>query len=428
MGNVVRGMSAMFVVAAVCFSADVPDGAPSMSRDTLIDNRDGQRYRMTVIGGQTWMAENLNYATVDGAGSWCYENKNSNCAKYGRLYDWETATEICPWGWHLPDVSEWDELEGWIAFVSGGRAGDKLKAKSGWKNRNDKDIVGTDDYGFSALPSGIRSNFGGGTEKGFGNATLKAYWWTSTLDKYNGAATRIIDAYGNYGYLLSADIRRKDDGYSVRCVMDENLSGAYALSLNAGTGGTVASFPAKSAYAAGKTVTISAYPKRGYVFVNWTGGKTADDNALTTTVVMTSNIAVTANFRRDATPPPGEGSFTDVRDGNVYATVKIGNQTWMAENLNHNTADGAGSWCYGNRLDNCDKYGRLYDWNTAMAGKAGTEENPSGVRGVCPEGWHLPSNAEWAELLDVVRGGYCDQSSYGLKLKSERGWESLSHR
>jgi uncharacterized protein (TIGR02145 family)/uncharacterized repeat protein (TIGR02543 family) len=382
------------------------------------DARDGQKYRVTAIGGQTWMAQNLNYEASDG--SQCHDNKKSNCAQYGRLYDWETAMEACPFGWHLPADSEWDELVGWVAFAGGARAGDKLKAKTGWRTIEGDDYKhGTDDFGFSALPAG--SGFYGTSR----NPVSNGYWWTATAEKQYGfkAYLRKIKSQGNFdlGYRVDTETAAKDKKMSVRCVMDENRSAAYSLTLKAATGGTVARFPNKMSYNAGKTVTISAYPNRGYVFVNWTGGKTANDTAATSTVAMNANMTITANFRRADTLPDGEGIFVDKRDGNIYTTVKIGIQTWMAENLNLNIADGAGSWCYGNSLDSCAKYGRLYDWPTAMAGKAGSKKEPSGVRGVCPEGWHLPSQGEWAELDKYVDDGKYFPGA-ASKLKSKHGW------
>lgn len=92
--------------------------------------------------------------------------------------------------------------------------------------------------------------------------------------------------------------------------------------------------------------------------------------------------------------------ITDV-DGNSYATVQIGEQCWMAENLNL-TKDSDGNTitrhCYNESEDNCDIYGGLYDWNTVMNGAGSSHSNPSGVQGICPAGWHVPSNEEWKEL------------------------------
>lgn len=94
-------------------------------------------------------------------------------------------------------------------------------------------------------------------------------------------------------------------------------------------------------------------------------------------------------------------SFTDPRDGKTYKTVKIGSQTWMAENLNYETE---GSFCYENKPANCKKYGRLYTWNAALK--------------VCPAGWHLPSKEKFDILIKTVGG----EKIAGEKLKSKSGW------
>lgn len=118
-------------------------------------------------------------------------------------------------------------------------------------------------------------------------------------------------------------------------------------------------------------------------------------------------------------------------DGNVYQTVVIGDQEWMAENLKvkHDSAGteipliesssewGDLSWTekaycmYDNSPSNFDTYGVLYTWTAAMDGATSSGLNPSGIQGICPEGWHLPSDAEWLELRDYL------SSNAGGKLK-----------
>ncbi|WP_290729305.1 fibrobacter succinogenes major paralogous domain-containing protein [Fibrobacter sp. UBA3629] len=103
---------------------------------------------------------------------------------------------------------------------------------------------------------------------------------------------------------------------------------------------------------------------------------------------------------------PVFGELTDARDGRVYKTVKLGSQEWMAENLNYAAE---GSLCYEDDEKNCEKYGRLYNWEIALdTSNRGCGDNFSGCRlrsdfhpreGICPDGWHVPEHAEWDTLF-----------------------------
>jgi len=77
--------------------------------NTLIDKRDGKTYKTVEIGKRIWMVENLNYRPLSDS-SWCYRDSDSYCDKYGRLYDWENAMTVCPQGWKLPSLRDWDIL------------------------------------------------------------------------------------------------------------------------------------------------------------------------------------------------------------------------------------------------------------------------------------------------------------------------------
>ena len=191
------------------------------------DERDGQTYRMVKIGNQVWMAENMNYET---AGSYCYNDADSNCTKYGRLYTWAAAMDsagtwsangkgcgykktcsptypvrgVCPEGWHLPTQAEWKAL--FTAVGDSSTVGKMLKSISGWNDSGN----GTDSYAFSALPAGYWDGY-------YTYEGSAAFFWSST--EYNGY-------YAYYMYLgyyfdhAGLDDHRKDDRFSVRCVRD----------------------------------------------------------------------------------------------------------------------------------------------------------------------------------------------------------------
>ena len=204
----------------------------------LTDIRDGQTYKTVKIGGQVWMAENLNYAdstktpSLKGK-SWCYNNDLENCAIGGRLYTWAAAIDsvtlandvdnpqdcgygktcslpakvqgVCPSGWHLPTYPEWNVL---FAAV-GGRltAGQLFKSQTGW----DDDGNGTDAFGFTVLPVGYRDYDGGFNDDGG-----CAYFWSA---KEIGDNAYRMYLYYSVRY-TDLSLEGKDYGFSVRCVKD----------------------------------------------------------------------------------------------------------------------------------------------------------------------------------------------------------------
>jgi len=339
------------VIAIGCGTEAVRKGTVKAVSGKFTDRRNAKTYRTVEIGGLAWMAENLNFVTDSSA---CYNNDESYCEKYGRLYNWNDAMKACPAGWRVPSDEDWSCL----ARAAGGRyigydgswrfAGRRLKSTMGWADRKDyKDSLmsggGIDSFGFSALPGGRRANDGL-----FDNVSYNGYWWSATENGTTLALYRHMD-YWSDGEWVGRGSAFKGVLISLRCV-----SGSGA------------------------------------------GCK---------------NIAV----RRNAVPVPdvpGSGSFTDLRDGKKYRTVKIGNQRWMAENLKYKTGVSA---CY-NEEDNCQTLGLNYDWNTAQM--------------ACPAGWHLPSDEEWDTLVMFVDPNYESGKNNvaGKKLKARSGWEDYRER
>ena len=190
------------------------------------------KYRIVVIGTQTWMAENLNYAV---AGSKCYGDLDSNCDIYGRLYNWATAMGfesscnsrscssqinsphrgICPAGWHIPSSEDWGKLSRYVDGTSGmfagyasSTAGRYLKATSGWNNNGN----GTDEFEFSALPGGV-----GSPDGSFSNVGIIGSWWSTSESGGNDAYYRGMDYDGE-----SAIWDDSSESFlrSVRCLQD----------------------------------------------------------------------------------------------------------------------------------------------------------------------------------------------------------------
>ncbi|MCQ2090413.1 MAG: hypothetical protein MJY93_09200 [Fibrobacter sp.] len=167
---------------------------------TLKDSRDGKTYRTVKMpDGKVWMAENLNYPIGN---SKCYDNKEGNCKKYGRLYTWDDAKKACPAGWHLPSKAEFESLR---ATVGSSNDEISLNLRAGiWEK-------GSDMFGFSALPAGHSYS------KEFGALGYFTHLWTST--EHNSNKAYYLGIYGRYA---GVNDYSKHYGYSVRCLQDSN--------------------------------------------------------------------------------------------------------------------------------------------------------------------------------------------------------------
>ena len=185
---------------------------PNIEYGEFTDTRDDRVYKTIKIGDQIWMAENLNYETEN---SYCFDNSTTNCKAYGRLYTWKDAQDACPTGWKLPDYADGRAL---FEHITGepydGRVtvSKKLKSSTSWCFG----CNGSDDYGFSALPTyGYAGNF--------------AHFITSekvgckisddeTISTCGGIITIYDDEYAVLGNM--GDIANTNEAYSVRCIKE----------------------------------------------------------------------------------------------------------------------------------------------------------------------------------------------------------------
>ena len=256
----------------------------------------GILYNVVTIGKQTWMADNM----AEENPIWYHpEGKQSNW-RYGRLYEWSTAREICPEGWHLPDSLEWQTLFNAVGGIK--VAGGVLQSSN---------VYGKVEQMFAGYRNPARE---------FEHFDEYADFWINddSGDKFVELQRGAHEAYfmPNLGYMTGV---HTGYAYSVRCIMD--------------------------------------YIK-------------------------------------------------DDRDRQTYRTVKIGDQEWMAENMNYNITKY--SHCFNDSPDYCEKYGRLYKWDETSD--------------VCPSGWRLPTKGELENLINTVGG----EETAGDSLKTKTGWKTYS--
>ena len=193
----------------------------------LNDPRDGNKYRVAVIGGDVWMAENLRFVTKD---SECYDGAYKNCQIYGRLYSFADAMNmvgkcdanscekflsveknrrgICPKGFHIPTSDEWNGLAEYVSEKVEDGVNEALTLKFGWTK-----LRSNNRSGFGVIPGGFRFMNGG-----FMGLSKEARFWSSTeSDNMDAIGFRLNADYPG----LRDSVDPKKNEYSVRCVADK---------------------------------------------------------------------------------------------------------------------------------------------------------------------------------------------------------------
>ena len=359
-----------------------------ISYGNFTDERDNQVYKTIKIGNQVWMAKNLNYKAEN---SYCYDDKDSYCDRYGRLYTWNSAMNACPEGWHLPTKAEWETL---FDFVGGDDvAGEKLKSADGSTNWYKKS---SDAYGFSFLPNGGRYDMGDDGGIAYYSAGYEGKMWSST-EEDPGIA--FMFQFGDDNKLTwIAD--PSQNAFGVRCLATSGASGKSSSSE-----GSVESSGSSSS----------------------TSQEATDSSSSVKSSSSTQSSSSSFDIKEYLNPNISYGEITDGRDGQVYKTVVIGGLTWMAQNLNFETEN---SVCQDDKEENCARLGRLYMWNDAIdsAGKYGDKGKGCGnktlcetpayemIRGICPKGFHLPTAAEFSQLISIAGADV-------IKIKSQKTWK-----
>ncbi len=320
----------------------------SHSYGKLLDKRDSTVYKTVTIGGLTWMAENLDYETDY---SYCFADLPENCQKYGRLYLWGTA---------MDSVGEFSNNAKGCGFHSSCKAVEPVRGicPEGWHLPSLKEmtVLFTSAGGRSIAGRVLKSTYDW-TLDGNGEDLLGFSVLPAGLRSYENEYINI----GSFSYFWTTDRRNSDFTDIANFQYDSDGAGRISYTKKG-------AFPVRC---------VQDYPTKEPDEISSSSGRDVD-----------------------------YGEFTDSRDDQTYKTVVVGEKVWMAQNLNYECKK---SYCYDNSYENCDKYGRFYDWSMAQE--------------ICPKGWHLPDTAEWNALFDYVGG----KEYAATKLKALSAWRKGIH-
>jgi uncharacterized protein (TIGR02145 family) len=448
---------------------------------------DGNVYPTVVIGQQCWTKQNLRTTHYHDGTAIPYGNAPSTTEpfyyvnyaaitpqmleNYGYLYNWPAVmngatssnanpsgvTGICPYGWHVPSDAEWTEMTDFVNSHNYYRCNGydaqiakALASTSGWTTTSNVCEVGNNQGGnnatlFAVFPAG---SYGGNNTYNYYQSV--ACFWSSTA--YNLTFVWLRNLNNTYT-MVNRYYDEKFYGSSVRCVKQMESSAPVVHTKE------IIDADIHSTYAiAGGSCGDAGEPITAYG-VCWSTSPhpTINDNHTTdgsgeatfTTQISGLTLGQTYYVRAYAINSVGvsygeERTFTtddclDITatdyDGNVYHTVKLGTQCWTKENMRAtHYSDGSTDSYYfsintpNGNVDNVATYGYLYNWYTA----ARAYSNSGEVQGICPTGWHLPSEAEWLLMLDYLKGVdryICgsDSNNTAKALASTTNWVSSTY-
>ena len=444
--------------------------------DGTATDQDGNTFEWINYGTQDWTVENAEMVTYrDGTpipqvtdntewqnlttGAWCYYN---NDPTKGKLYNWyavmgihdndpNTANKVfAPEGWHVPSDAEWTTLEehliangyNYDSTTTENKIAKAMASTTGWYSSTNTGAVGNDrtlnnSSGFNAEPRGFRHtsiDYPGL----FSDNSYSTRFWSSTLSfTENNLEYFWIYSIGYSEAVLNRYFRNARQGLSVRFVRDSSSVGANGdILLN----GTVSAENNQIKNVADPTEAQDAVT---LAYINQLESSNNDlqeqlDNLETILQAQIDNLQAQIDALQPST------SVTD-QDGNTYDYLNYGDQVWTVENAEMVTyRDGTpipevtdntewadlttGAWAY---YDNDPTKPRLYNWYAVMGIYDSASFSDATLRKeFAPEGWHVPSNAEWTELENyLIANGYnYDGTTTGDKIAkamaSIDGWQN----
>lgn len=406
-------------------------------------------------------------------------------SEYGYLYNWRAAMGnspsstsspsgvqgICPTGWHLPSYSELRDLRNFMESqaayhcnTSDTSTAAAMASQWGWHTSSVSCAPGNNptannETGLTLCPAG---RFSAGNYSGL---DYYCYLWSTT--EYTAGKPRIVRlAYNDAEFSTGWYANNKRLGYSVRCVRDmylsiNTLSVSNVSDTTAMCGGVAMVYGSDSIVDKGVCWSSqSSFPTLSDYFVSDTSGAGTYSVTITglqpgTTYYVRAygidNHGLTAygtvmSFTTTGQTPfrCGISTISDY-DGNVYQTIAMGSQCWTRQNIRTthyadgssiplSTTDNDTSPCRylpDNDTNLVEDYGYLYNWLAVMHGDSSSVSNPSGVKGLCPDGWHIPSFVEWELLYTTLvntASYHCDggDTSQARAVASTTGWYSCS--